>query len=145
MREAQRAEGKPMRYDGRWRDRNASEAPKGVEPVIRFKAPREVGGFEADPLTQVEVLERVARADGAAGWCLAIQGGISGLIGGFLPARGAEQVFGDAFPWVAGAFAPSGTGRAGSRDAAVTSACRTAGASSAAPISPNAPRAHPGR
>lgn len=31
---------KPFRYDGRWRDRDPSEAPPGVEPVIRLKAPR---------------------------------------------------------------------------------------------------------
>ncbi len=38
MREKQRAEGKPMRYDGRWRDRDPSEAPAGVAPVIRLRA-----------------------------------------------------------------------------------------------------------
>ena len=41
MREKARAEGKPMRYDGRWRDRSASDAPAGVKPVIRLKAPLE--------------------------------------------------------------------------------------------------------
>jgi glutamyl-tRNA synthetase len=40
MREAQRAAGQPVRYDGRWRDRDPSEAPAGVDPVIRLKAPR---------------------------------------------------------------------------------------------------------
>ncbi|MGE0733332.1 MAG: glutamate--tRNA ligase [Alphaproteobacteria bacterium] len=39
MREAARAAGKPMRYDGRWRDRDPKEAPAGVKPVIRLKAP----------------------------------------------------------------------------------------------------------
>ena len=39
MREAARAEGRPPRYDGRWRDRDPSEAPAGVEPAIRIKAP----------------------------------------------------------------------------------------------------------
>jgi glutamyl-tRNA synthetase len=39
MREKARAEGKPMRYDGRWRDRDPKEAPPGVAPVIRLKAP----------------------------------------------------------------------------------------------------------
>jgi glutamyl-tRNA synthetase len=38
MREKQRAESKPMRYDGRWRDRDPSEAPPGVAPVIRLRA-----------------------------------------------------------------------------------------------------------
>ncbi len=41
MREKARAEGRPMRYDGRWRDRDPSEAPAGVKPVIRLKAPLE--------------------------------------------------------------------------------------------------------
>lgn len=41
MREAQRAARQPMRYDGRWRDRNPSEAPEGAPFVIRLKAPRE--------------------------------------------------------------------------------------------------------
>ncbi|MEX0860884.1 MAG: glutamate--tRNA ligase, partial [Cucumibacter sp.] len=31
---------RPPRYDGRWRDRDPSEAPKGVAPVIRVKAPQ---------------------------------------------------------------------------------------------------------
>lgn len=41
MRETARAEGRPPRYDGRWRDRDPSEAPEGVKPVVRIKAPRE--------------------------------------------------------------------------------------------------------
>jgi glutamyl-tRNA synthetase len=41
MREAARAEGRPPRYDGRWRDRSPSEAPPGVKPVVRLKAPRD--------------------------------------------------------------------------------------------------------
>lgn len=39
MREKARAEGRPIRYDGRWRDRDPSEAPAGVKPVIRFRSP----------------------------------------------------------------------------------------------------------
>jgi glutamyl-tRNA synthetase len=38
MRAAARAAGKPMRYDGRWRDRDPKEAPPGVSPVIRLRA-----------------------------------------------------------------------------------------------------------
>lgn len=41
MREAARREGRSPRYDGRWRDRDPSEAPEGVAPVVRFKAPQE--------------------------------------------------------------------------------------------------------
>ena len=40
MREEARAAGKPPRYDRRWRDRDPSEAPPGVAPVIRIKARR---------------------------------------------------------------------------------------------------------
>ncbi len=38
MRAKQRAEGKPIRYDGRWRDRDPSEASPGAPFVIRLKA-----------------------------------------------------------------------------------------------------------
>jgi glutamyl-tRNA synthetase len=40
MREQAKAEGRPIRYDGRWRDRPECEAPAGVLPVIRLKAPQ---------------------------------------------------------------------------------------------------------
>ncbi|MBC00350.1 MAG: glutamate--tRNA ligase [Rhodobacteraceae bacterium] len=39
MRETARAAGRPPRYDGRWRDRDPSEAPSGVKPAVRLKAP----------------------------------------------------------------------------------------------------------
>lgn len=39
MREKARAEGRAKLYDGRWRDRDASEAPAGMKPTIRLKAP----------------------------------------------------------------------------------------------------------
>src|SRR5881396_1448277 len=39
MREKARSEGRTKLYDGRWRDRDPSEAPPGVLPVIRLKAP----------------------------------------------------------------------------------------------------------
>ena len=41
MREKARAEGRPMRYDGRWRPENAAGRmpPAGVAPVIRFRNP----------------------------------------------------------------------------------------------------------
>src|SRR5256886_8166343 len=39
LREAARRKGSSKLYDGRWRDRSPSEAPPGVKPVIRLKAP----------------------------------------------------------------------------------------------------------
>ncbi len=41
MREQARAEGRPPRYDGRWRDADPSAAPPDVTPVIRIKMPLE--------------------------------------------------------------------------------------------------------
>ncbi len=39
MRTRARAEGRARLYDGTWRDRSPADAPPGVDPVIRFKAP----------------------------------------------------------------------------------------------------------
>ncbi|EFH10831.1 glutamate--tRNA ligase [Pseudoroseomonas cervicalis] len=54
MRETAMKEGRPPRYDGRWRDRDPAEAPEGVKPVIRIKAPRE-GETVIHDLVQGEV------------------------------------------------------------------------------------------
>jgi len=39
MRETARREGRSKLYDGRWRDRDPAQAPPGVRPAIRLKAP----------------------------------------------------------------------------------------------------------
>jgi glutamyl-tRNA synthetase len=41
MRERARAEKRSVRYEGTWRERDPGEAPPGVAPAIRLKAPRE--------------------------------------------------------------------------------------------------------
>jgi len=41
IRAAARREGRSVRYDGRWRNRDPADAPPGVKPVIRLKAPTE--------------------------------------------------------------------------------------------------------
>ena len=60
MREQAVAEGRPPRYDGRWRDRDPAEAPAGVEPTIRLKAPQD-GDTVVEDLVQGTV--RVANAE----------------------------------------------------------------------------------
>jgi glutamyl-tRNA synthetase len=40
MREKARAEGRTRLYDGMWRDRDPKEAPAGIKPTIRLKAPQ---------------------------------------------------------------------------------------------------------
>ena len=58
MREAARAEKRPPRYDGRWRDRDPAEAPPGIAPVIRLKAP-----IEGETIVDDQVQGRVAWAN----------------------------------------------------------------------------------
>ena len=60
MREAAKAAGRSMRYDGRWRDRAPSEAPAGAKPVVRLKAPQD-GETVVTDLIQGEV--RVANSE----------------------------------------------------------------------------------
>jgi glutamyl-tRNA synthetase len=60
MRERAVAEGRPPRYDGYWRDRDPAEAPPGVAPAIRLKAPRE-GETVIEDLVQGTV--RVANSE----------------------------------------------------------------------------------
>ncbi len=54
MRERARAEGRPVRYDGRWRDRDPADAPEGVAPVIRLRAPQD-GDTVIEDLVQGKV------------------------------------------------------------------------------------------
>jgi glutamyl-tRNA synthetase len=54
MRKAARLAGKPMRYDGRWRDRDPAEAPPGVAPTIRLRA-RQDGETIVDDKVQGKV------------------------------------------------------------------------------------------
>jgi len=60
MREQAVAEGRSPRYDGRWRDRDPRDAPAGVKPAIRLKAPRD-GETIIEDLIQGTV--RVANAE----------------------------------------------------------------------------------
>ena len=60
MREQAAAEGRPPRYDGRWRDRDPSEAPAGAPFTVRLRAPQE-GETMVQDLVQGEI--RVANAE----------------------------------------------------------------------------------
>ena len=62
MRELARSEGRSMRYDGRWRDRDPAEAPEGVDPVVRLKAPLD-GETVIDDLVQGQVRVENAQMD----------------------------------------------------------------------------------
>jgi glutamyl-tRNA synthetase len=79
MREKARAEGRPPRYDGTWRDRDQSEAPEGVAPVVRLKSPNE-GETIVDDMAQGRVVIPnkdlddfvLTRSDGTPTYMLAV-------------------------------------------------------------------------
>ena len=79
MREAARSQGRSMRYDGWWRDRDPASAPPGVDPVIRLKMPQD-GATVIDDRVQGEVKVThdqlddfvLLRADGTPTYMLAV-------------------------------------------------------------------------
>ena len=119
MRERARAEGRHFRYDGRWRDRDPAQAPAGVAPAIRLKAPRQGETVIRD---QVQGEVRVAheelddmvllRADGTPTYMLSVvvddhDSGITDVIRGddhLTNAARQSQLF-EALGWTAPRFA----------------------------------------
>jgi glutamyl-tRNA synthetase len=79
MREKARAEGRSKLYDGRWRDRDPSDAPAGVKPTIRLKAPQ-TGETVVDDQVQGRVVWQnenlddfvLLRSDGTPTYMLAV-------------------------------------------------------------------------
>jgi glutamyl-tRNA synthetase len=79
MRETAMKEGRPPRYDGRWRDRDPSEAPAGVQPVVRIRMPSD-GETVIDDSVQGRVVFRndvlddfiLLRSDGTPTYMLAV-------------------------------------------------------------------------
>jgi alkylation response protein AidB-like acyl-CoA dehydrogenase len=76
--------------------------------LLRFLCPRELGGDEADPVTQLQVLEALARIDASTSWVVGNLAGASAFAGAFLPARSAERIFANGVPPMAGMNAPRG-------------------------------------
>ncbi|MEO1090889.1 MAG: glutamate--tRNA ligase [Pseudomonadota bacterium] len=62
MRDRARAEKRPIRYDGTWRDRDPAEAPVGVDPVIRIRMPQ-TGETVIDDAVQGRVVVQNAELD----------------------------------------------------------------------------------
>ncbi len=79
MREKARAEGRSVRYDGTWRDRDPKEAPPGIAPAIRLKAPQ-TGETQIDDHVQGRVVVAneqlddliILRADGTPTYNLSV-------------------------------------------------------------------------
>ena len=80
--------------------------------IFRMDAPREVGGFDLHPGTQVELLELLSAADLSGGWISMIHSIASGAVGAHLPdPRAIEDIFGAGYPRVAGTANPEGRTR----------------------------------
>lgn len=62
--------------------------------VLAMKAPACLGGGEADPVTQFEVLEAVSAVNASAGWCSMVGATSLGMPGAFLPDEGVANMFG---------------------------------------------------
>jgi glutamyl-tRNA synthetase len=119
MREKARSEGRSKLYDGRWRDRDPSEAPAGIQPVIRIRAP-----LTGETVIEDQVQGRVAwqnedlddfvllRSDGTPTYMLAVvvddhDMGITHIIRGddhFTNAARQKQIY-DALGWPVPAMA----------------------------------------
>ena len=86
-------------------------APRSVAALreaglFTLKLPRELGGLEPDPMTQVEVIEAVSYIDASLGWNVCIgNGGIS--LTAFCSNEAIETMFKDGrIPTMAGVFKP---------------------------------------
>jgi alkylation response protein AidB-like acyl-CoA dehydrogenase len=78
--------------------------------LLALKVPESLGGAEADPVTQLEVLEALTRIDASAGWCLMVATTAVGLPAGFLPDAAIGKILADGrVPPAAVAIMPTGT------------------------------------
>lgn len=98
-------------------DAEAGERARSVTPRVvramqeagafRMTMPVALGGIEADPVTQYEVIESLSEADGAAGW-VAMIGSDAGYFAGRIPLALARELFPDPDLLSCGVSAPSG-------------------------------------
>jgi alkylation response protein AidB-like acyl-CoA dehydrogenase len=85
----------------------ASVAALTDSGLLAMKCPAELGGAEADPVTQIEVIEATSYIDPSAGWCLAIGNGGVSIMGSCLPREAIDRMFvGDRPPHFAGSLTP---------------------------------------
>ena len=99
-------------------DAEAGEQARSITPRVvramqdagafRMTMPKALGGLEADPVTQYEVIEALSIADGAAGW-VAMIGSDAGYFAGRIPFALAKELFPDPDLLSAGVSTPSGT------------------------------------
>jgi alkylation response protein AidB-like acyl-CoA dehydrogenase len=91
----------------------APEAVKALRDsgMFRLKLANEMGGAEADPVTEMLVLEDLAYHDLTSGWCTMVGATAIASLGTFLTPSGLAKVFkGDTIPTASISFFPAGRG-----------------------------------
>jgi indole-3-acetate monooxygenase len=92
----------------------ATLAPEAVAALrdaglFQLKLPAVMGGAEADPVTEMLVLEAIAYNDFTSGWCTMVGATAVGSLGAFLPQAGLDRVFANGhIPTAAISFFPAG-------------------------------------
>src|SRR5215831_887826 len=87
-----------LRASGARSEESATLAPEAVDALVRtgmfsLKLAEEMGGAEADPITEMLVLEALAYHDLTSGWCTMVGATAIASLGTFLPQTGLEKVF----------------------------------------------------
>ena len=77
--------------------------------LLGLKLPAVLGGAEADPVTQIDVIEALTAIDPSAGWCLMVGATTVALPGVFLGDDAMRAMFtGGTAPLAAGCYMPTG-------------------------------------
>ena len=86
--------------------------------LFHLGLPAELGGLECDPITILDTIEELSRADGAAGWTASIGNGTSFFA--WLDPEVAKEIVSHRTDFItAGAFAPTGTAQTNGADLVV--------------------------
>ncbi len=91
-------------------------APESVEALrqaglLKLKSPRAVGGAEAHPVVQMDVIEAVAMIDPAASWCMLISSAVTGMALARSSDEAVEEFLADGWPSMVGSLRPGGTAK----------------------------------
>jgi alkylation response protein AidB-like acyl-CoA dehydrogenase len=109
--------GATLRSSGPKSEELGTLAPEAVSALrdagmFRLKLCAEMGGAEADPVTEMLVLENLAYEDLTSGWCAMVGATAIASLGTFLPPAGLEKVFQDGLiPTASISFFPAGRAR----------------------------------
>jgi alkylation response protein AidB-like acyl-CoA dehydrogenase len=77
--------------------------------LLGLKLPAVLGGAEADPVTQIDVIEALTAVDASAGWCLMVGATTGALPAVFLGDEAVRTMFADGrMPLAAGCYMPTG-------------------------------------